>query len=104
MRKRNNQILIRLDDEELKRLKGKIDKSKLSQSDYIRLCLMTKPIIVFENTHQFLIELKRIGNNLNQLTRAVNMGKIDCEKELNYLKIEVDKLWQSLKLLKAEKH
>jgi len=103
MRKRNNQILIRLDDNELKILRNKIKKSNLSQSEFIRKNLLYKQIIVFENTQGFLIELKRIGNNLNQLTRAVHQGKINCENELQNLTNEVKKIWQSLKLLKGDK-
>lgn len=104
MRARNNQILIRIDDKELKILKKKIAKSKLSQSDYLRICFLNQPIIIFEDTKEFLFELKKIGNNLNQLTRAVNQGKINCKNEIEVLTIEVKKLWQLLKLLKAEKH
>lgn len=104
MRKRNRQILIRLSDEELEKFKIKIQKSKLNQSAYLRNCILEKPINVFENNRDYLIELKRIGNNLNQLTRAVHVGKINCGNELEELKGDVKKLWQLLKSLKVEKH
>lgn len=104
MRTRNNQINFYLSDEELKILKKKVEKSKLSQSDYLRNCILNKPIISFGDTKVFLFELKKIGNNLNQLTRAVNQGKINCKNELDTLIKEVEKLWQLLKSLKVEKH
>lgn len=104
MRTRNNQIKFYLSDEELKIFKKRVAKSKISQSDFIRIILLDKPIIVFENTKDFLQQLNKIGNNLNQLTRAVHQGKLFINDELEFLSMEVDKLWQLLKLLKAEKH
>jgi len=102
MRTRNNQVKIYLSDDELKTLKKKIDKSELSQSDFIRDTLLEKRIVVFKDTQVFITELKRIGNNINQLTRAVNMGQINCENEVEVLSREVNKLWQSLKSLKGD--
>lgn len=49
------------------------------------------------------IELKRIGNNLNQLTRLCNEGKINAIG-LEDLKSEVSKIWQLLNLLTQKLH
>ena len=49
------------------------------------------------------IELKRIGNNLNQLTRLCNEGKINAIG-LEELKSEVSKIWQLLNLLTQKLH
>ena len=49
------------------------------------------------------IELKRIGNNLNQLTRLCNEGKINAIV-LEDLKSEVSKIWQLLNLLTQKLH
>ena len=43
-------------------------------------------------------ELQRIGNNLNQLTRAVNAGFVRAV-DLGETKQEVQKVWQSLNSL-----
>jgi hypothetical protein len=45
-----------------------------------------------------MFQLRRIGNNLNQLTRAVNAGIVSAV-DLTETKEEVEKLWQSLNSL-----
>ena len=67
-------------------------------SDYIRDCVFEKEIVVINGLDEFADELKRIGNNLNQLTRAVNAGYAEII-DLNKTKEEVKKLWQSLNSL-----
>ena len=67
-------------------------------SDYIRDCVFKKEIVVINGLDEFADELRRIGNNLNQLTRAVNAG---CAQviDLDETKKEVKKLWQLLNSL-----
>ena len=45
------------------------------------------------------IELKRIGNNLNQLTKSVHEGKANCSKELLEINEEMKEVWQLLRQL-----
>ena len=67
-------------------------------SDYIRDCVFKKGIVIVNGLDEFADELRRIGNNLNQLTRAVNAG---CAQviDLDETKKEVKKLWQLLNSL-----
>ncbi len=57
----------------------------------------------FPNLYDVKIELKRIGNNLNQSTRLCNEGKINAIG-LEDLKSEVSKIWQLLNLLTQKLH
>ena len=41
---------------------------------YLRDCALDKKIIVVKGIDEAANELRKIGNNLNQLTRAVNSG------------------------------
>ena len=41
-------------------------------SDFVRDCIFEKDIVIVKGLDEFSNELRRIGNNLNQLTRAVN--------------------------------
>ena len=43
-------------------------------SDYIRDCVFKKEIVVINGLDKFADELRRIGNNLNQLARIVHSG------------------------------
>ena len=67
-------------------------------SDYIRDCVFKKEIVVINGLDEFADELRRIGNNLNQLTRAVNSGYAEVI-DLDETKKEVKELWQSLNSL-----
>ena len=67
-------------------------------SDFVRDCVLKKDIVIVKGLDEFSNELRRIGNNLNQLTRAVNAGYVRAV-DLTETKEEVEKLWQSLNSL-----
>ena len=67
-------------------------------SDFVRDCIFEKDIVIIKGLDEFSNELRRIGNNLNQLTRAVNAGYVRAV-DLTETKEEVEKLWQSLNSL-----
>lgn len=98
-KKRPKQIIIRATEEEFTKMKKKVEKSKLSQNEYLLKSVLDKDITVIEGLHDFTIELKRIGNNLNQLTRAVHEGKANYSKELSDINGEMKEVWQLLRQL-----
>ena len=67
-------------------------------SDFVRDCVFEKDIVIVKGLDEFSNDLRRIGNNLNQLTRAVNAGYVRAV-DLTETKEEVEKLWQSLNSL-----
>ena len=76
----------------------KVDASDLSISEYLRRCALDKPVIVMEGVDQIAYELRAIGNNLNQITRAVNSGSIQAVN-LQETEEVLGQLWQSLNSL-----
>ena len=64
-------------------------------SDFVRDCIFKKEIVNIDGADEIAHELRRIGNNLNQLTRAVNAGMAQVV-DLENTKQEVQKVWQSL--------
>lgn len=98
-RKRPKQLVIRVSEDELQQIKDKIDHSELKQNDYLLKCALDKNIIVVDGLKELTVELKRIGNNLNQLTRAVNEGRANCRDELHEINGEMKEVWQSLRSL-----
>ena len=60
-----------------------------------------KKIIVVKGVDEVANELRKIGNNLNQLTRAVNSGYC-FEVDLRETREEVARLWQLLNSLTRE--
>lgn len=92
-------MIFRVNENEREQILKKIDKSKLNQNEYLLKCALEKDIHVIDGLHEMTIELKRIGNNLNQLTRSVNEGQANCSKELESIKEELSEAWQLLRLL-----
>ncbi len=98
-RSRPKQIVIRASEKEFEKIKNKVAKSKLTQNEYLLKSALNKEIIVIEGIRDLTIDLKRIGNNLNQLTRAVHEGKVNCRGELSEIHEEMKEVWQLLRQL-----
>jgi len=96
-RKRKHHISCYLDDKEYIAYRDKRSKTYYNQSEYIRKCVLDKRITVIPGIRDLIINLKRIGNNLNQLTHKVNLGEVtvlgDNLKEIND---DLSVIWSSL--------
>ena len=85
-----------LDDEFLS-LKNKISKANLTCSSYLRKSSLDKTIIVIPGIRELIIEIKRIGNNLNQIIRSANEGSIKIlGNDLAGIKEDLKKVWEQL--------
>ena len=67
-------------------------------SQYLRDCALEKEITVINGADYVAEELRRIGNNVNQIARAVNAGFV-TEANLTETREELKAIWQSLNLL-----
>lgn len=95
---RPKQVMFRLSEEEAKELQKKIEKSGISQQDYILKSVLNKPITNTDGIKELIPELKRQGVNLNQLVKKLNeKGYIDYKQELPQLEKELKEIWQQLK-------
>lgn len=95
-RTKDKQVKFWVDEAQLHLLKNKVEKSKLSQQDYLLKCALGKEIIVIEDMKNFLAELKRIGNNLNQLTRAINSGEFPNIGEVEKMNKDLEIVWNEV--------
>ena len=73
-RKRNNQLKIYLSDDEYQSFINQVSKSKLTQTDFFIKCITKKKIIVIDGLKETLAELKKIGVNINQISKNLNGG------------------------------
>ena len=64
----------RATEEEKSIIMKKVETSDLSISEYLRRCALDKQIVAVNGLDNVARELRAIGNNLNQITRAVNSG------------------------------
>lgn len=99
-RQRQNRVVVRLSDEELERLKGKAEKVGLTPASFLReLATRQKirsPVMDYEAGMEVYRELKRIGNNLNQLARDAHLQKELDLAGLPLIYEEVRKIRQQL--------
>ena len=69
-------ISTRVTPEQREIIEEKAYSSYRTPSMYLRDCALGKEIIVVKGVDEAANELRKIGNNLNQLTKAVNSGTV----------------------------
>ena len=74
MRKRDKTLTIRLTEKEYETIMKKVIRSGMSVTDFLVTATQQTQIHVAEDTKPLVTELKRIGNNLNQITAKINAG------------------------------
>lgn len=92
----------RVNEKEREIIEKKIAESGKSKQEFFLKSVLDKKIYKTEDVYALYVETKRIGNNLNQLTKAMNSQNY-CDFELlRKNQEELDKLWRSLKQFLAE--
>ena len=92
-RARPKQVKFWASEKELEQIKKKIQKSNLTQSEYLLRSALDKKILVVEGLKEILIELSREGNNLNQISRALNQREGFNEEQFRETKERLMELW-----------
>ena len=96
-RKRNYPVTVWLDEKELIILKDKVSKTPYLRSDYIRKCSLDKNITVIPGIRDLIIEFKRIGSNLDKITRSVGSDTSDVVADnLKVIKEDLKTVWAKL--------
>ena len=67
-------------------------------SQYVSLSALDKDIVVFEELKEFIRQLSKLGNNLNQITMLAHKGRITAI-DLSSVKKVVQGQWQLLNSL-----
>lgn len=96
--KKTDRIEIRVTPEEKMLITLKSKQANQSISEFLIKSSTGNKIVVINELPEMTTELRRIGNNINQLTRLANSRIITCV-DLEGTKKELRKLWQSLNLL-----
>lgn len=71
-KQKSEQIHIRITEEEKAEIAYNAELLNLSVSQYVLQCVHRKRIVVCENFPELLVQLSRLGNNLNQIARIAN--------------------------------
>ena len=103
MSKRSRQIavLFRLNEAEHQHLKEQVKLSGLTTEQYIRNLIAGVEIRPRppDELPELLHQLSAIGNNINQIARAVNARGFVREKETAEIKEELSAIWKAVKNL-----
>ena len=96
--KKTDRIELRVTPDEKMLITLKSKQANQSISEFLIKSTTENKIVVINDLTQMTTELRRIGNNINQLTRLANSRIITCV-DLEGTKKELQKIWQSLNLL-----
>ena len=90
--KKDKIITIRVNERDKKKLIEKSKIAKLSLLEYLIEQGLDKEIVIVDGLNEVVAELRRIGNNINQLTYLANNGRI-YTVDLSEVKQEIGKVW-----------
>ena len=90
--KKDKIITIRVSEKEKSGLIEKSKIAKLSLSEYLIEQCLDKDIVIVDGLNEVVAELRRIGNNINQLTYLANSARI-YTVDLSEVKQEIGKVW-----------
>lgn len=93
--KKDKIITIRVSEKEKKKLIEKSEVAKLSLSEYLIKQGLDKDIVIVDGLNEVVTELRRIGNNINQLTYLAN-SRVIYTVDLSEIKEELGKIWSKL--------
>lgn len=97
-RKREKQLKFFVTDSEFERIKSKVAESKLSQSDFLRKSALNKEIVVVEGIRELVLQIKKVGVNLNQITKLAHQSRVsDVSAEIEQIHGELNEIWQLLR-------
>ena len=95
---RPKQLSFRVNEEEYQKLQERVQESGKNQQEYILSCVLDKKIVNTDGIKELIPELKRIGNNLNQIAKKCNEGGVlPSEAEVREQGEELKKVWQLLR-------
>lgn len=95
---KDKKINIRLSEKEKSIIEVKAKKLNMTITKFIISSCLKDNIVIVNGLDKVGTELRRIGNNINQLTRLAN-EKIITVIDLKELRMEVNNIWQLLKQL-----
>ena len=87
----------RASEQEKNLIDSAIAKSGLTITDFVIRSITDKPITVIENGNEILAELKRQGNNLNQVVRN-NYNGLATKEEIQSCIAELKQLYAKISI------
>ena len=74
----------------------------MTQSGYVFNLVMQRPVLNISNLDRIEEQIRKIGVNINQVAKKVNISDNVLENDLKQILKEQVKIWQLLRQLKVE--
>ena len=97
-RKRSSNLSIHVTPQEKNMIRRKAQQANMTMTDYIISAIQGNEIIVCDGLIPLFVELKRIGNNVNQIAYKVNSGVVravglrETQQELNKISERIEEI------------
>ena len=101
MENRNKKMTFRLAENEYKIIKEKIEKSEMTQQNFLLKTALEKEFINIRQFQVLIFQIKKIGVNVNQIVRLCNETGSVSESNVLGIRKELEKIWQLLKQLRT---
>ena len=73
-------------------------KARMTESEFVRRAVLEKDVVVIDGAAELLTELRRQGNNLNQLVILARQRRIELVNFHPFMEVYQD-TWRALNLL-----
>ena len=95
--KKSTMCSVRMTPFEYAALEERCEKSGVTISDFIRAASKETNLIMIEGIPEMIVELNRIGNNINQIAKAVNYGLLTgAEADIKKADLEITDIKREL--------
>ena len=84
-------------EEDYNTIMEKILSSGLTHQQYLLSAALDQPITNTDGLKALIPEIKRIGNNINQISKRANENRSITEFEIEEVRKELNSIWQLLK-------
>ena len=95
---RIKKLTFRVTEEELLSIKKKVHKSGISQQQFLLKAALGKEIICIKEFQALMLQIKKIGTNINQIAKHCNETGILTESEMHEIRRRMEQIWQLLRL------
>lgn len=96
MEHRTRKMTFRLTEDEYNSVKRKVSEAGISQQKFLLQTALEKEIIHIKEYQDLIFQIKKIGTNINQITRHCNEAKYISNSEVAEVKRGLEDIWQLL--------
>ena len=96
MEHKTRKMTFRLTEDEYNTVKNKVTESGISQQKFLLQMALGKEIIHIKEYQDLLFQIKKIGVNINQITRRCNETGFVSDTDISEVKGGLEDIWQLL--------